>query len=133
MKNSQLMNVFFFISLTVPYIVASSDALVSCSCCGKGCLEIRCSFDSREMFVFEIMNCDDSYLEGDFKNRIKLKTTHMYYYRIQCQMLQAEYTLTFMYGLKKITIIKQSFQVQSFGLKTENSVKLFSGCVCYLN
>ena len=86
MKNSQLMNVFFFISLTVPYIVASPDALVSCSCCGKGCLEIKCSFDSREKFVYEIMNCDDSYLEGDFKNRIKLKTTYMYYYRIQCQL-----------------------------------------------
>ena len=36
-KISQLINVFF-ISLTVPYIGASLDALVSCNCCGNGCL-----------------------------------------------------------------------------------------------
>ena len=31
----------FFISLPV-----------SCNCCGNGCLEIKCPFDSREKFVF---------------------------------------------------------------------------------
>ena len=60
-----------FISLTVPYI----GDLVSCNYCGNGCLEIKCPFDSREKFVFEILDRDDSYLEGDFKNGIKLKTT----------------------------------------------------------
>ena len=38
MEISQLTNVVFFISLTVPYIGASPDALVSCNCCGNGCL-----------------------------------------------------------------------------------------------
>ena len=32
------------------------------------------------------MDCVDGYLEGDAKNGIKLKTTHMYYYEIQCQL-----------------------------------------------
>ena len=31
----------FFISLTVSYIGPSPDALVSCNCCGNGCLEIK--------------------------------------------------------------------------------------------
>lgn len=46
-------------------------------------------------------------------------------------MLQAEYTLTFMYGLKKITIIKQSFQVQSFGLKTKFCEIIFRLCLLH--
>ena len=67
MKISQLMNVVFFISLTVLYIGASPDALVSCNCCGNSCLEIKSPFDSREKFVFEILDCDDSYLEEMLK------------------------------------------------------------------
>ena len=96
----------------VTYIGLSPDALVSCNCCGNGCLEIKCPFDSRGKFVFEILDCDDSYLEGDVKNGIKPKPTYMYYYQLQCQMLQAESTVTFMYGLKKIAIMKEYFQIQ---------------------
>ena len=78
---------FFLFHWTVPYIGTSPDALVSCNCCGNGCLEIKCPFESREKFVFEILGCDDSYLEGDVKNRIELKTTHLYcYHQIQCQL-----------------------------------------------
>ena len=73
MKISQLRNVFFFISLTVPNIVASPYALVSCNCCGNGCLEIKCPFDSREKFVFEILDCVDGYLEGNIKKRNQIK------------------------------------------------------------
>ena len=76
----------FFISLTVPCIGASPDALISCNCCGNDCLEIKCPFDSREKFVFEILGCDDSYLEEDVKNGIKLKTTRMYYCQIRCKL-----------------------------------------------
>ena len=76
----------FFISLTVPYIGASLDALVSCNCCGNGCLEIKCPYDSREKFVFQILDCVVGYLEGDVTNGTQLKTTHMYYYQIQCQL-----------------------------------------------
>ena len=76
----------FFVSLTVPYLDASPDALVSCNCCSNGCLEIKFPFDSREKFAFEILDCVDKCLEGDVKNGIKLKSTHMYYYQIQCQL-----------------------------------------------
>ena len=59
---------------------------VCANCCGNGCLEIKCPFDSREKCVFEILDCVDGYLEGDAKNGIKLKTAHMYYYQIQCHL-----------------------------------------------
>ena len=59
---------------------------VCANCCGNGCLEIKCPFDSREKFVFEILDCVDGYLEGVVKSRTKLKATHMYYYQIQCQL-----------------------------------------------
>ena len=63
---------------------SSPGVLVSSICCGNGCQEIKCPFDSREKFVFEMLDCCDSCLEGNVKNKIKLKATHMYYYQIQC-------------------------------------------------
>ena len=47
-------------------------------------------------------------------------------------MLQAESTATFMYGIKKITIMKECFQIQNFGLKIKTPVKVSSEYVCYL-
>ena len=44
------------------------------------------SFDSREKFAFEISDFVDGYLDEDVKNGTKLKTTHMHYYQIQCQL-----------------------------------------------
>ena len=48
-------------------------------------------------------------------------------------MLQTESIVTFMCGMKKITIWKKCFQIQSFGLKIKTSVKVSSDYVCYLN
>ena len=33
-----------FLSSTYPYLGASPDGIVSCSCCGGGCLESKCPY-----------------------------------------------------------------------------------------
>ena len=35
--------------------IARLDTLVFCCCYRNGCLEIKCPFDSKEKFIFEIL------------------------------------------------------------------------------
>ena len=116
----------FFISLTVPYIGASPDALVSCNCCGNSCLESKCPFDSREKFVFEILDCIDGYLEGDVKNGTKLKTTHMYYYQIQCQLnVTGRKYCDFYVWIEKDYHFERVFLDTEFWTKNKNICEIF--------
>ena len=120
----------FFISLTVPYIGAGPDALVSCNCCGNGCLEIKCQFDSREKFVFEMLDCVDSYLEGDVKNGIKLKTTHMYYYQMQFQLnVTGRKYCDFYVWTEKDYHFETVFPGTEFWVKNKNICESFFRCV----
>ena len=34
----------FIINPNIPYVGASPDGIVTCNCCGKGVLEIKCPF-----------------------------------------------------------------------------------------
>ena len=40
----QMVEPGLFISMERPYIGASPDAIVSCECCGKGVVEVKCPF-----------------------------------------------------------------------------------------
>ena len=39
-----------FISMERPYIGASPDAIVTCECCGKGTVEVKCPFCFKDGF-----------------------------------------------------------------------------------
>ena len=76
-----------------PHLGASPDGLLSCSCCGKGVLEIKCPFSVRNSTP-----CNATYLEpaesGD-----KLKRSHNYLYQVQGQLALKEGIVTLLYGL----------------------------------
>ena len=59
---------------------ASPDGLVSCSCCGDGCVEIKCPFLCRNSDVIKV-----DYLEVH-GSVLALKSSHRYYFQIQLQM-----------------------------------------------
>ena len=65
---------------TMPYIGASPDRLMSCSCCGKACMEIKCPYLINYTEPNE-QNLDFLYKDGD---AIKLKQNHKYF--TQCLM-----------------------------------------------
>lgn len=44
----------FFISPDYPFIGTSPDAVVECSCCDKGCVEVKCPYTKRFQSVNEI-------------------------------------------------------------------------------
>lgn len=66
-----------FIDKEHPWMHATPDFLCSCSCCGKGCGEVKCPYS--------IDDCDfDSYTKVDGK--MWLKRNHQYYYQVQQQL-----------------------------------------------
>ena len=67
-----------FISQTYPYIGTSPDGVISGNCCGKGILEIKCPWTSREKLISESVTQPVSCLTYDDSNKISLKNSHTY-------------------------------------------------------
>jgi len=68
-----------------PYLAASPDALVSCDCCGKGVVEIKCPYKYKDASMDVYIQASDSCFEtvdGD----IELSKRHQYYYQVQTQL-----------------------------------------------
>jgi len=57
---------------------ASSDGIINCNCCGKGCLEIKCPYSLSQGNDIENL---DYLTDGNLKNN------HPYFYQVQTQML----------------------------------------------
>ena len=77
-----------------PFLGASPDGLVSCDCCGKGVLEIKCSYPCKQKDLVKAVEEDSRFfLYESEEGAIKLKESHQYYYQIQMQMklCNAEY------------------------------------------
>lgn len=78
------------ISPTLPYLPASPDGLVSCTCCGNGVLEVKCPYTSRNCSLEDYISLPTSCLEYD-NNNIRLKRNHSYYYQVQMRVSKTEY------------------------------------------
>ena len=66
-----------------PFLGASPDAMVSCTCCGEGILEIKCPYSLREASIKESCGKGDFCLSAEGE----LKQSHQYYHQIQLQLL----------------------------------------------
>lgn len=69
----------FVIHHEFPFIGATSNAMVSCDCCSKGWIEVKCPYWAQNE---DTSNLDIDCLDKDHK----LKTTLAYFYQVQCQM-----------------------------------------------
>ena len=81
--NFRTVNCGFIISTDEPIIGASRDSLISCDCCGEGCVEVKCPCCIRNNTI------DEAASNSDPKFCIhsgSLSTTHPYYAQIQTQM-----------------------------------------------
>lgn len=68
-----------------PHMAASPDGICQCTCCGIGCIEIKCPFSARDMTVSEALALPGFPLQFD-ETKLTLKPTHPYYAQVQCQM-----------------------------------------------
>ena len=70
-----------------PFIGASPDAVVSCQCCGKGTLEIKCPYCHRGEGIEDAASHDKNFcLKTADDGLITLDHTHAYYYQVQTQL-----------------------------------------------
>ncbi|XP_038048751.1 uncharacterized protein LOC119722624 [Patiria miniata] len=77
----------FVIHPEVPYLGASPDSIVSCSCCGHGSSEVKCPFSKTDMMIQDAIISDDGFcLEISDNGHPKLKTSHAFYYQVQFQI-----------------------------------------------
>ena len=81
-QNATIRDCGLFIHISKQYLGASPDALVECSCCGKGVLEIKCPFS----IMYQTPLPENlSYLISQDR-KVSLKQGHKYYAQIQGQM-----------------------------------------------
>ena len=64
-----------------PYLGASPDGLIHCTCCGCGILEIKCPYSMRNSTPTSA-----PYLRTSESSKYSLSHTHNYYYQVQGQM-----------------------------------------------
>ncbi|KAM9834824.1 uncharacterized protein ACBT44_014087 [Syngnathus typhle] len=77
----------FHMSAGRPYFGASPDGLLSCDCCGKGCLEIKCPFCIKDKGVEEVAAESKAFcLEQKLNGNYVLREDHQYYYQVQSQL-----------------------------------------------
>ena len=73
-----------FVMQNKSFIGASPDAVVSCSCCGKGVLEIKCPYSIANQIPSET---NLTYLRKTaVDGKVKLVISHPYYSQVQTQM-----------------------------------------------
>ena len=77
----------FKISTLHPFIGASPDGYVSCSCCGTGVIEIKCPFSAKDLSISEAVQSVGHFcLEQDSQGKIKVKRDHAYFHQVQMQL-----------------------------------------------
>ena len=72
-----------FLDQSRPYVGASPDGLISCTCCGKGTLEVKCPFCFKEGLPEEDQ---ENFCMSRNDGKWRLKRSHAYYYQIQMQL-----------------------------------------------
>ena len=63
-----------------PYIGASPDGIMTCSCCGTTALEIKCPYSIWDLCVSEAWKQTDFLEQGD--GVIQLKRSHKYFFQV---------------------------------------------------
>ena len=71
-----------FIDHTNPFLGASPDGMVECSCCDKGVVEIKCPYCYNQ----DLPDDDNTFYMINRKGTWSLKRDHMYYYQVQLQL-----------------------------------------------
>lgn len=68
-----------------PFLGASPDGIVDCSCCGRGVIEIKCPYGHLEKTISATLE-DRHFCLESVEGSISLKHTHSYYYQVQAQL-----------------------------------------------
>ena len=74
----------FFIDAVKPFLGVSPDSIITCNCCGKGVLEVKCPYCNRENLTEDDQK---SFCLTKEDEKWKLRRNHSYYYQVETQMM----------------------------------------------
>lgn len=80
----------FKLNPSFPEVGASPDGLIHCTCCGKGCLEVKCTFKHCNTHILQACEDDMNFYLQVTDGKISLKKTHPYYSQVQTQIFVTE-------------------------------------------
>ncbi|KAG5886716.1 hypothetical protein JTB14_030782 [Gonioctena quinquepunctata] len=72
----------FYVDPNENYLGASPDAMVSCDCCGNGCVEVKCPYLLKHMEMGQYLDMKNSALTY-VGSEVLLGREHAYYYQTQ--------------------------------------------------
>ena len=74
-----------------PFIGASPDGVISCTCCGQGTLEIKCPYCHRgESVAFAASEDNKFCLKTTTDGTLRLGHNHAYYFQVQTQLFVSD-------------------------------------------
>lgn len=74
------------ISVDHPFLGASPDAYLYCKCCGKGLVEVKCSYSQRNETPYDVASDPNYHLYRDTNDVVKLRVDSPWYVQIQGQL-----------------------------------------------
>jgi len=83
-KNVKITSCGLFLCEDIPFVGGSPDSIVSCDCCGKACIEVKCPFSIQHTTPYD-PNVKLPYLK-QIDGNLSLNEAHRYYTQCQIQM-----------------------------------------------
>ena len=78
-----------------PFMGASPDGIVSCSCHEKSLIEVKCPYSCSKQSLADYADGKKSVCLQQVDGGLKLNKSHSYYYQIQCQLNICEFQLCY--------------------------------------
>ena len=85
-ENFEVSDVGFVISPQWPHLGASPDGVVSCTCHGKGVIELKCPYSHKDDTIKNAVTKNNTFCLIEHDGKLKLRRDHTCYYQIQTQM-----------------------------------------------
>ncbi|KAH3777905.1 hypothetical protein DPMN_179353 [Dreissena polymorpha] len=83
-ENVELRDCGLYLSEEKPHLAATPDAILSCNCCEKSVVEVKCPYNQRNSMLDGQLK--DFYLKPDETGKLLLDKKHPYYYQVQTQL-----------------------------------------------
>lgn len=115
-KGARIHKCGLFLAKNAPFLGASPDRIIECSCCGRSCLEVKCPFSIRHTTP------TDSSIKISFltthTGKLALNKNHKYYTQCQMQMASTQLLSNYFFVwtahghfLEKVVFNKENWQI----------------------
>ena len=84
--NLQVAECGLFINPQWPFVGTSPDGIITCDCCSKGVLGIKCHFYHHDESISAVNISDKNSCLSEVDGQISLDHCHAYYYQVQTQI-----------------------------------------------